>query len=76
MVSGTLAIKNGYYYAILNYKDATGKRRQKWVATGLPQKGNKRRVEEELFRIRNTFEIPKTVGELSSDMLFADYLEY
>ena len=76
MVSGTLTIKNGYYYAILNYKDATGKRRQKWVATGLPQKGNKRRAEEELFRIRNTFEIPKTVGELSSDMLFADYLEY
>lgn len=38
MVSGTLALKNGYYYAVLSYRDAAGKRHQKWVSTGLPQK--------------------------------------
>ena len=75
MVSGTLTVKNGYYYAVLSYKDATGKRHQKWVSTGLPQKGNKRRAEEELVRIRSTFEVPTVSGGLSSDMLFADYLE-
>jgi hypothetical protein len=29
MVSGTLALKNGYYYAVLSYQDAAGKRPQK-----------------------------------------------
>ena len=64
MVSGTLALKNGYYYAVLSYRDATGKRHQKWVSTGLPQKGNKRRAEQELIRIRSEFEIPRVAGEL------------
>ena len=64
-----------YYYAVLSYRDAAGKRHQKWVSTGLPQKGNKRRAEQELIRIRSEFEIPPAAGELSSNMLFADYLD-
>ncbi len=75
MVSGTLALKNVYYYAVLSYQDAAGKRHQKWVSTGLPQKGNKRRAEQELIRIRSEFEVPRVAGELSSNMLFADYLD-
>ena len=75
MVSGTLALKNGYYYAVLSYQDAAGKRHQKWVSTGLPRKGNKRRAEQELIRIRSEFEIPPAAGELNSNMLFADYLD-
>ena len=75
MVSGTLALKNGYYYAVLSYQDAAGKRHQKWVSTGLPQKGTKRRAEQELIRIRSEFEIPPAAGELNSNMLFADYLD-
>ena len=75
MVSGTLALKNGYYYAVLSYQDAAGKRHQKWVSTGLPQKGNKRRAEQELIRICSEFEIPPAAGELNSNMLFADYLD-
>lgn len=75
MVSGTLALKNGYYYAVLSYQDAAGKRHQKWVSTGLVQKGNKRRAEQELIRIRSEFEIPPAAGELNSNMLFADYLD-
>lgn len=74
MVSGTLALKNGYYYAVLSYRDAAGKRHQKWVSTGFPKKGNKRRAEQELIRIRSEFEVPRVAGELSSNMLFADYL--
>ena len=64
-----------YYYAVLSYQDAAGKRHQKWVSTGLPQKGNKRRAEQELIRIRSEFEVPRVAGELSSNMLFADYLD-
>ena len=40
-----------------------------------PKKGNKRRAEQELIRIRSEFEIPPAAGELSSNMLFADYLD-
>ena len=41
----------------------------------MTQKGNKRRVEQELIRIRSEFEVPRVAGELSSNMLFADYLD-
>ncbi len=74
MVSGHLQIKKGYYYVVLSYYDNTGKRRVKYVSTGLPEKGNKRKAEAELTRIRNEFEPPQEAGELRSDMLFADYL--
>ncbi len=74
MVAGHLTLKNGKYYAVLNYSDAEGQRKTKWVALGLPEKGNKRKAEAELARLRAEFEPPKEVGDLSSDMLFADYL--
>ena len=74
MVAGRLTLKNGRYYAVLNYKNAGGQRKTKWIALGLPEKGNKRKAEAELARLRAEFEPPKEVGDLSSDMLFADYL--
>lgn len=74
MVAGHLAVKSGKYYAVLNYKNAKGERKTKWISLGLPEKGNKRKAEAELAKIRAEFEIPEEVGELSSDMLFADYL--
>ena len=43
-MTGSLHIKNGVFYAVLNtYED--GKRKQKWVNTGLPERGNKRKAE-------------------------------
>ena len=74
MVAGHLTLKNGRYYAVLNYRNAGGQRKTKWIALGLPEKGNKRKAEAELARLRAEFEPPKEVGALSSDMLFADYL--
>ena len=74
MVAGHLTLKNGKYYAVLNYKNAGGQRKTKWIALGLPEKGNKRKAEAELARLRAEFEPPKEVGDLSSDMLFTDYL--
>ena len=43
MIAGHLQIKNDYYFMVLNYTDVNGKRRQPWVATGLPAKGNKKK---------------------------------
>ena len=74
MVAGHLTLKNGRYYAVLNYRNAGGQRKTKWIALGLPEKGNKRKAEAELARLRAEFEPPKEVGDPSSDMLFADYL--
>ena len=74
MVAGHLTLKNGRYYAVLNYRDAGGQRKTKWISLGLSEKGNKRKAEAELARLRAEFEPPKEVGDLSSDMLFADYV--
>ena len=74
MVSGHLQIKKGFYYVVLSYYDNRNKRHVKFVSTGLPEKGNKRKAEAELARIRSEFEPPQAVGELASDMPFAEYL--
>lgn len=75
MVAGHLSVKKGFYYAVLSYNDRSGARHTKWVATGLAEKGNKRRALDELARIRSEFTIPESGGELCGDMPFADYLE-
>ena len=78
MIAGHLQIKNDNYYMVLNYTDANGKRRQPWIPTGLPAKGNKRRAEKLLLDTRKSF-VPPVVSkeneDISSDMLFADYME-
>ena len=67
LVAGHLTLKNGRYYAVLNYRNAGGQRKTKWISLGLPEKGNKRKAEAELARLRAEFEPPKEVGDLSSD---------
>lgn len=45
MVAGHLTLKNGKYYAVLNYRNAGGQRKTKWISLGLSEKGNKRKAE-------------------------------
>lgn len=47
-MTGSLQIKGDKYYAVLNFRDSTGKRVQKWLSLNLPVKGNKRRAEAAL----------------------------
>ena len=72
MVAGHLREKKGYFYAVLNYTDAHGNRKTKWIATGLVVKGNKKRAEAFLQEQRRSFqeEVPITGG-----ILFADFME-
>lgn len=58
--------------AVLNYTDAHGNRKTKWIATGLVVKGNKKRAEAFLQEQRRSFqeEVPITGG-----ILFADFME-
>lgn len=47
-VTGSLQVKYNTWYAVINYKDENGKRKQKWIPTGYPVKGNKKRANEVL----------------------------
>ena len=74
MVAGHLSEKKGYFYAVLTYYDRNGKRKFKWIPTGLPVKGNKKKAEAFLQEARCNFK-PKTEKLLGDDILFADYME-
>ena len=77
MIAGHLQMKNDYYYMVLSYTDSDGKRKQPWIPTGLPVKGNKKRAEKMLIETRQTYVPPVSNDSrhLSADMLFADYME-
>ena len=72
MIAGHLQEKKGLYYMVLSYKDKSGKRVSKWLPTGLPVKGNKKRAEDMLMAARAEF----VVGEaaIDRDMPFSSYL--
>ena len=71
MVAEHLREKKGYFYAVLNYTDAHGNRKTKWIATGLAVKGNKKRAEAFLQEQRRSFQedVP-----ITGDVLFADFM--
>lgn len=72
-MTGSLTIKNGKYYAVLNiYED--GKRKKKWINSGLPEKGNKRKAEA--FLREKIAEYERMEGLVKTDILFADYVRH
>ena len=70
-MTGSLQIKNGKYYAVLNLKDENGKRKVKWINTNYDIKGNKRKAEQFLQRQLIKFENDETIQK---DILFCDYM--
>ena len=73
-MTGSLQIKNGKFYMVLNCTE-NGKRKQKWLATGLPEKGNKRKAEqmlrEKLAALEHT-----APSDNAANILFTDYIRY
>ena len=80
MIAGHLQEKNGYFYAVLSYKDANGKRKTPWIATNLPLKGNKTRAEAVLLDLRQNYISPQfadttQIKAANKDgLLFTDFL--
>lgn len=74
MITGSLQIKNGKYYAVINLKDANGKRKLKWISTGLDEKNNKRKAEK--FLSDKIKELEANEGLIASDILFCDYVKH
>lgn len=72
MVSGHLSEKKGHYYAVITYKDGLGNRKTKWLATGFPVKGNKKRAEAFLNEQKLKYE---EIDSSPEEILFADYME-
>ena len=70
-MTGSLTVKNGKYYAVLNVYE-NGKRKKKWLATNLPEKGNKRKAEQ--FLREKLAEYERMEGIVTSDVLFSDYI--
>ncbi len=66
-MTGSLQVKNGKFYMVLNTYE-NGKRKVKWIATGLDERGNKRKAEQMLRETLLTYEPQKP----SAEMLFAD----
>lgn len=74
MVAGHLSEKKGYFYAVLTYYDRNGKRKFKWIPTGFPVKGNKKKAEAFLQEARREFQ-PEPEKLIHDEILFADYME-
>ena len=75
MLKGSIQTKSGgkNYYAVINGFDENGKRKQKWVNTGIPTKGNnKRKAEEKLAEI--LAEYGKDGVDINKDAYFIDFM--
>lgn len=78
-MTGSLQIKNGVFYAVLNIKDSTGKRKQKWISTGLIVKGNKKKAEQFLNELKSQYEEMAQEKETNyiepPEIMFCDFLK-
>lgn len=45
-MKNSLIVKNGIWYGIIYYKDQFGRNKQKWISTGLKERGNKREAQK------------------------------
>lgn len=72
-MTGSLQVKKDKFYAVLNLYE-NGKRKPKWIATGLPVKNNKLRAEAMLRDLLREYEQRESL--VHSDSLFSDYIRY
>jgi len=73
-MTGSLQKKNNKYYAVVGITDETGKRKLKWVNTGVKVAGNnKREANKRLREILAELETLETVSP--TDTLFVEWIE-
>ena len=44
-MTGNLTLRNGLWYCVLYYKTQDGTHKQKWISTGLKERGNKKEAQ-------------------------------
>lgn len=75
-MKGSLQIKSGMYYVVVDYKNEYDKRKQKWISTDITSKNNKTKALAKMKEILKTFEIndgPKQIDD--GKVLFTDFLQ-
>lgn len=78
-ITASLQEKRGIYQVVLSYKDNLNKRKQKWISTGLPVKGNNKRLaNKKLEEIKQNYDkyIPHNIiKNETKDKLFEDCMK-
>lgn len=88
-MTGSIQVKNGYLYAVIQYKDEAEKKKYKWISTGLKERGNRKAAKEILEKELAAFEEnqrnalaklerrgkPKEIDKSAATMLFSDYCD-
>ncbi len=85
-MNGKLTTRNGIIYCILYYKDITDTFKQKWISTGLPERGNKKAalqiLQEKLTEYayletenKDDLKNQPTVLKKTENILWLDWLE-
>ncbi len=72
-MTGSLQIKNGKYYAVINVKNNNGVRKQRWIPSGISAKGNKKKAEQFLRDTIRQYEIEESI--ISTDTPFCNYVK-
>lgn len=77
-MKGSVRVRNGTLYAVISYKDNLGQYKQKWISTGLKERGNKKQaqkileIELEKFTLHPIEENPQPAQK--NDIIFIDYI--
>ena len=73
MITGSLQIKNEKYHAVVYIPDETGRKKQKWISTGIKVAGNNKRQASQKLRERITH-LEKQQISYSKETLFVDWI--
>ena len=77
-MTGSLQVKSGKFYAVLNFKNQEGKRIQKWICLNLPVKGNKRKAEAMLVDLLSQYQGLDSIEPINTLLAqhIAKWIEY
>ena len=73
-MTGSLQTRYDTFYMVINTYDNNGKRKQKWIPTELPIKGNKKRAEKLLRDTLREYEVKEKL--IHTDMLFSEAVRH
>lgn len=74
-MTGSVQLNKGKWYCVLNMKDEEGKRKQKWISTGLAERGNKKKAQEMLSQLLVKYAGHDTITDYAGRP-FAEYCDY
>lgn len=74
-MTGSVQISKGKWYCVLNFRGEDGKRKPKWIKTGLSEKGNKKKAQAILQQLLVQYSGHETITNYA-EMQLSDYCDY